>query len=168
MTRPHANPLFVRCERGERLVWSLVTAFRTGALVIPDYQRGRVWTPAQQSAFVGYALSRAPVAAFFVRQVNGCDGFQDELLDGQQRLAAMVDWLDGVVPATHWQTGEPIWCRSNADTNALNSLVVPVLELPFAASRRDALEVYLALNGGGTPHTADELERVRGLLRGEA
>lgn len=51
---------------------------------------------------------------------------------------------------------------------ALRSLTVPVLELPPDATRRDAIGVYLALNGGGTPHTADELERVRDLLRGES
>jgi hypothetical protein len=167
MSRPYANPLLLRCERGQRPLWSLVDAFCAGALVIPDYQRGRVWTPAQQSAFVGYALSRAPVPAFFIRQVNAPDGFRDELIDGQQRLTAMVAWLDGEVPATHWQTGEPIWCVSSADSAALRSLPVPVLELPPDATRRDAIGVYLALNGGGTPHTAAELERVRDLLRGE-
>lgn len=157
----------VRCERGMRLALNLVSAIRAGALIIPDYQRGRVWTPGQRSAFIGYMLSRAPLPAIVIRQVNATDGFRDEVLDGQQRLAAMVEWLDGDLPALHWRTGDPIWCKSRQDCDALGSIVVPVLELPHDATRRDALEVYLALNAGGTPHTADELARVQALLRSE-
>ncbi|EJH4818704.1 hypothetical protein LDZ95_23610 [Pseudomonas aeruginosa] len=30
--------------------------------------------------------------------------------------------------------------------------------------RADLLDHYLSINAGGTPHSADEIERVRGLL----
>lgn len=165
--RPAANPLFIRCQKMQRPVWTLIDQLRYGTLIIPDYQRGRVWTPAQQSAFVGYLFSWAPVPAFFIRQVNAPDGFRDELIDGQQRLCAVMDWAYRKIHADHWQTGEPIWCDSREDARVLLGVSVTTQELPVGATRADALSIYLAINGAGTPHTPEELERVRALLRRE-
>ena len=130
MIRPFANPTFVRCERGVRLISAPVDAYCDGRLIVPDYQR-------------------------------------DELVDGQQRLLAMVAWLAGVIPAIHYATGDPIWCHSSADASALRHITIPYLTLPVGSSRREAMEVYFALNSGGTPHTAEELESVRRRLREE-
>ena len=42
-----------------------------------------------------------------------------------------------------------------------------VFHVNYLKTRREVLEWYLQLNGGGTPHSQKELDRVRGLLEKE-
>ena len=93
---PWMNPLFLHSNRGGRQpLFALLRALGNGTLLVPHYQRQRVWTPEQQARWVGHVLSQAPCPAVCIRQVDGPDGFLDEIVDGQQRLEACRAWLAG-------------------------------------------------------------------------
>ncbi len=165
MSHPNdpAHPVFCRKQHRNQLIQGLVYALREKHLIVPDYQRGRVWTREQSEKWCGYVLSGAPLPSLMIREVNALDGgVRDELVDGQQRLAAIVDWLDGKIAAETWE-GRRV-TREHIGALRMLRLTIPVVAFPVGTSREDAITAYLAVNSGGTPHTADELARVRRTL----
>jgi hypothetical protein len=130
--------------------------------VSPDYQRGHVWTDEQRSAFCGYWLQGGTTPTLWIwhpPEVMG-NGPRPELIDGKQRLTALLKWWHGEIPAD--ADGRMIWVH---DTDK-RFRVYHSIHLTFVrlADRADVLRFYLRLNGGGTPHSPDELARVRALL----
>lgn len=126
----------------------------------PDFQRAHVWTEAQQIAYVEYRLLGGPASAtlFFY-----CSGYLSAnpgpvtIVDGKQRLEALRRFMRDDLPVFGYRLSEfadkPRMTRGG-------SIRFCVADL----DRRAALTWYLAINAAGTPHTADELERVRALL----
>ena len=167
MSHPNdpAHPAFYRKQHQNQFIQSLVYALRGKHLIVPDYQRARVWTREQSEKWCGYVLSGAPLPSVMIREVNALDGsIRDELVDGQQRLAAIVNWLDGKIAAETWD-GRRV-TREHISARRMLRLTIPVVAFPVGTSREDAITAYLAVNSGGTPHTADELARVRRMLGG--
>ena len=152
---------------GMRALGGLLRMMRLDELVIPEYQRGRVWTTDQQSAWVGFVLSRMPLPAVWIRQVNVYDGsteFRDELLDGQQRMTALLAWWSGDIPAVIPWSGEVAWCRSRRDQRALERCATPCMELPPTTTDAEAVSLYLTINTAGVQHTPEELNKARAWL----
>lgn len=158
-----AIPVLVQSASFVRLWGELLHQFERGQLVIPDWQRGRVWTREQQVNWVGHVLSQAPLPAIFIREVNTADDVADQLFDGQQRLAALHAWTRKEIPARLW-TGEEVWCLTGLHHRALERLTTPVCTLKVGTPEEEALRLYLALNTQCTPHTEAELDKVRRLL----
>jgi len=133
------------------------------AWVIPDYQRGRMWTHEQSSLFIGHVLLGGLQPAIYMHRGQGDTPI--EIIDGQQRLLAISAWIQGTISASVWHDGgrhEYLYAdlsQTEQMAMTLTSTIVYV-DLP----RRARLRLYLGLNGGGTPHTEAELVRVRDLL----
>jgi hypothetical protein len=129
----------------------------------PDYQREHVWSPAQQVAYVEYVLRGGEVAKNLTFNCVDWDSCKDahpviELVDGKQRLQAVLDFLDdriaifgGILRSQF--TG---WMRSHAGFK---------FRICSLTTRAEVLQLYLNINAGGTPHTEEELNRVRDLLK---
>jgi hypothetical protein len=160
--------LGTRKSKGSRPAWTLN----------PDYQRGPVWTHEQQERFIGHVLGGGLVSPLYVQRYEGPknapavyhagDAWLDlpnEVIDGQQRLRAIVAFITGEIAALVYHSGD--WHRyfyEDLDdvekrSRYLTSKIVFV-DLP----RADRLRFYLRLNGGGTPHSEEELDRVRKML----
>jgi len=82
----------------QHAVGELVEQFQKNALLInPEYQRGAVWTERQQGKFLDSIFREYPVPAVFIRAIEhqGLRGTHStfELVDGQQRLRALSDFL---------------------------------------------------------------------------
>lgn len=118
-----------------------------GWFVLPDFQRPPAWTEAQQVRFVESCWLGLPIGAFvFNRTYN--DGPNDALLlDGQQRVTAVLDYMAGRFAAFGMRYDElgaegrrewariPFTClQTNLETHA------------------QLAEVYDRLAYGGTPH----------------
>lgn len=142
-----------------------------GFLREPDYQRGRVWTEAQQIAFVeGMLRGTVPMDLRRI-QINIPHWEEDdpqgdlphriELVDGLQRLTAIERALAGELLLF----GKPpeFFQGTRYDLKRVNTWMVKFHVHTFAW-REDLLNYYLAINVGGTPHSASELDRVRELL----
>jgi hypothetical protein len=133
----------------------------------PDYQRAHVWSSQQQIDYVEFQLMGGDVsrtivfnAPFWTRHKVPPEETYVELLDGKQRLEAVRAFLRGDIKAfgTSFDEFEDRF---------------PTMEYRFRfhicclETREEVLSLYLKINAGGTPHSNEELDRVRNLLEAE-
>ena len=138
-----------------------------GVELDPDFQRGHVWTPAQRSAWMEHVLQGGMGGRELTFncprwQRTGCKG-PIVLVDGKQRIETVRKWLSGRLPAfgrkiEEWEDWKTYGIRAQ-----LLQVRMHVLE-----TRTELLGWYLRHNGGGTPHTRRELERVQRMMAGQA
>ncbi len=125
----------------------------------PDFQRGHVWTREQQIAYVEYIIrgGSSGKELYF-----NCVGWQGSykgpfvLVDGKQRLTAVLAFLDNEIPAfghlyKDYEDRIPSDCNFYMNVNNLKT-------------REEVLTWYLEMNSGGTPHTQEELQKVKDML----
>lgn len=63
----------------------------------PDYQRGEVWTLSQKQLLIDSLLNNIDVPKIYLREVRK-GSYEFEVVDGQQRLRAVFEYLDGDFP----------------------------------------------------------------------
>ena len=139
----------------------------------PDFQRGHVWTPEQQTAYVEAYLRGAlgeelrtitwncpQFAGPAVEDRAPSDlpqGFQ--CLDGLQRLTALEAWIKGDVQPFGLTLDD---LQGTAFDPHRMSYMIRFSVFAFQ-TRAEVLDYYLAINSGGTVHSQEELDRVRKL-----
>ena len=126
----------------------------------PDFQRGHVWTEQQQIAYVEYALSGGYSGKdIFFNYPNWQKDYNKNnvmvCVDGLQRLTAVQKFManDLKVFQKYYAndfTCIPTYCDFIFYVNGLKNYA-------------DVLKWYLEMNSGGTPHSQEELDRVRAL-----
>lgn len=137
----------------------------------PDFQRGHVWTQDQQSRYIEYLIrggqgSRTlywnhPCWTGLGRGKN-CDLPNDlVIVDGKQRLTAVLDFLDDKVPVFGYVLSE--WADPHAVIKRHSGIAFK-MHVNNLQTRAQLLQWYLDLNSGGTIHTSEEIDRVRSLL----
>lgn len=138
---------------------------KEGLNLDPDFQRIHVWTEAQQIAYVEFVLRGGSTGRTIYlnnpawqRQRESNDEFV--LVDGKQRVQALRRFFADEIPAfghlNSQYSDEPDFLRQGFKINVNN-----------LATREEVLRWYIEFNSGGTPHTAEEIDRVRGLLAEE-
>lgn len=139
--------------------WSTVCEVRLD----PDYQRCHVWTREQQRAYVEYMMRGGEVGRAIAWNSPGWpDGAEPiELVDGKQRLEAVRAFLRDDLPVFG---GNRFSEFDGAMRFHLHRFQFRICRL---RTRAEILDLYLNINAGGTPHTAEEIARVRA-LRAEA
>jgi hypothetical protein len=162
-------PMFPRAVYEIDLMWRSVESHvrdceREGLDVDPDFQRAHVWSVEQQRAYIEYMLRGGEVArTVYVNapdfNVNGYVGAT--LVDGKQRLEAVRAFMRGGLLVFG---GHAIGDFTDSPRIFAGRLKWCVTAL---RSRADVLDLYLNINAGGTPHTEEEIARVR-RLRAEA
>lgn len=130
--------------------------------MVPDFQRGHVWTTNQQTKYVEFILR----GGFSGKDIYwNCPGWMRsfkgplQLVDGLQRITAVLAFLENKIPAfghnfSQWEGHLPTHCFFNMHINNLNT-------------RTEVLKWYLDLNEGGIIHTYEEITRVKNLLEKE-
>lgn len=131
----------------------------------PDFQRDYVWKPEQKIRFMEYML-RGGTSGLDI--YTNCPTWQHGnlsisdpkswfvLVDGKQRLDAALGFLSNEFPIFGFYYREfedrprITTCNFRWHVNDL-------------ATREEVLSWYLDLNSGGTVHSEEELEKVRGL-----
>ena len=132
----------------------------------PDYQRHYCWTKTQKKLFVGAAIQNHNAIPIFWFNFGpkGSSEARSEVVDGKQRLNAILEWLDNKFPAV-CPCGESFWARDIDEYGERNLGMYTTLRMHFVKlSRPDVLNFYINLNSGGTVHSKMEIERVRALL----
>jgi hypothetical protein len=137
----------------------------------PDYQRGRAWTDDQCARFIGFLAEGGQAPVLWVQRWAYSSGKPDELLDGLQRVTAILRFLNNEVPM-ELTDGTRMYLRdlSERDQRMITSSVSgPNVTIQYVQyeTRAEVLQLYLRLNRGGTVHTEAEIERVRALLAAE-
>lgn len=131
----------------------------------PDFQRGHVWSKDKQIAYIEFALRGGTSAQdlYF-----NCPGYsagelgEYVLVDGKQRLTAVLDFLDDRVPVFGGH-------RFSDFADRLRALGNPSFRwrINDLRTRAEVLQWYLDLNTGGVVHTKEEIGKVKRLLAKE-
>ncbi len=134
----------------------------------PDFQRGYVWTEQQQVLFLENVLRRIVDESGLTIRFNnpvwsdsGLDGDlpdQTVCIDGLQRLTAVRKFIKGeltIFGIKHDDLPMHVILRDLR-------IVVQMYEFKF---KNDLLQFYLDINSGGTAHSAEELSRVKNLMK---
>lgn len=141
----------------------------------PDYQRGHVWSTDRSEKFMGHFLEGGMVPPIYVQRwdssKNAPPHLKDgnwwdyaEVVDGQQRIRAILAWIEGSILA-ELSDGRRIAYK---DFDEVERRFLPVLDVYFFdISRPERLKFYLKLNRSGVFHTDAEIDKVRKLLEDE-
>ena len=131
--------------------------------VDPDFQRGHVWTRAQQSAYIEFRLSGGMTGREI--HLNYETPLTPEqktmLVDGKQRVTAVLDFLADKIPV--WG----LFRSEITDFPRMDPEVSFIFHVNDLKTRADVLQWYIEMNTGGMVHSAEEIARVRGLLNEE-
>jgi hypothetical protein len=171
---PYSNECHFRMDDILEMVNGKRGSRGTALKLDPDYQRDHVWTKKQATTFVGFLLEGGQAPLIYMQRYDSnknvpagadyCD-MPIEVLDGQQRVRAIVAWMRNEIPAV-LTDGTKIWFK---DTDEVDRRGLPMMRIAFIdLNRKEQLRFYLALNRGGTVHTNKEIERVRTLLDAES
>lgn len=133
-----------------------------GLDINPDFQRGHVWTEAQQVAWLEFFLRGGKTGrVLYFNHVGWMRDWRGPfvIVDGKQRLEAIRRFLHNeiVVFGSHYREF----------TDRLRIIQTMKINVNDLNTRAEVLQWYIEFNAGGTPHTEREIDRVRGLLEAE-
>ncbi len=88
-----------------------------------------------------------------------CDYDDFVCVDGLQRITAITSFLNNEIPifGCHYEQFEDKINRCSASSN----LRININDLQ---TKKEVLEWYYEMNAGGTPHTDDELNKVKNMI----
>lgn len=146
-----------------------------GLNLTPDFQRGHVWTREQQIRFMEALIrnnlpSSSLLIQFNAPHFNEFSQYQGNLpmelqcIDGLQRITAIRQFLNNEFAVFGSLR------RSDLDGTSYGMGKVNYrvrIAIHAFQTRQEVLQFYLDLNSGGTPHSPEEIERVRQLLHVE-
>ena len=139
----------------------------SGTLVLtPKFQRRGVWTPAARSYFINSLLRRMPVPPIYLRNVQSSTGDKviHEVIDGQQRISAVLDYVDGKYRlsaslAPSW-AGRVFSKLAPDEQQAIRSYGFSS-EIFQGISDEEVLAIFARLNTYSVPLNAQELRNGR-------
>lgn len=162
-------PQFPRAHYEIDVEWPYIEAWIAGQEAYglnlePDFQREHVWTKAQQTAYIEHCLQGGEVGRVIVFNCDNWDVPSKsgvfEIVDGKQRLQAVRAFLRDEVPVF----GQNVYSKMGRVRFLCANFKLRICNLK---NRADVLRLYLKINAGGTPHTKQEIERVKKLLAKE-
>lgn len=130
---------------------------------LPSWQREEKWTDQQKRRFIEGIFLGLGCGYYVVHQMDwDLDAnplpMAGWLLDGQQRIAAIRDFVYGQLSifdgVRYGDLDRPTQLRR------FRRQAFPCIEIPYQVDEEHLKEVYRRLNFGGTPHTAADLARV--------
>jgi hypothetical protein len=132
----------------------------------PKFQRRGVWKPAARSFFIDTLLRQMPVPPIYIRQTQSAerDRVLREVIDGQQRISAVLDFLDGKYRLT--KTLKATWAGktfeglSPAERDRITAYGFSA-EVFHGISDLEVLEVFSRLNTYSVALNAQELRNGR-------
>lgn len=150
-----------------RIVESLMYMHYHGGVDFdPDYQRGSVWSDDDReklldSIFAGREIGRF---VFCDRDTSEWlkDGLMYEIIDGKQRLLTLLAFYENRFKYRGYYYND----LSPKDRNCFLNCITAVAKVRDV-SRKEVLEIFLALNECGRPVSEDILDNVRELIKAE-
>ena len=137
----------------------------------PDFQRGHVWTLEQRVAYLE-GVFRGTVgdsqrviqfnAPHWESEQHGGDlPSEIQIVDGLQRLTSIRQFMAGELRIFNGLHVEDFDGSRYSPRMGQYRLKFSIHNFIW---RRDLLSYYLDINTGGTPHSLEEIDRVKGLL----
>lgn len=131
--------------------------------MLPEFQRGHVWSRDQQIAFIEFMLRGGKVNPIYFNcpswRFKVPDGLYDEYVcvDGLQRITAICAFIHNEI------TAFGSYFKDFEDPKFLNNITIKI-NINDLKTEKEVLQWYLDINTGGTPHTELELSKVKHLL----
>jgi hypothetical protein len=131
----------------------------------PDFQRSYVWTQAQQISYIENMLRGFPTGRDIYfnhptwKTFEDADKYPLQCLDGQQRIGAVVEFMENRLPIFDGNFFKDIDGYIPWSDRAHFNICISNMK-----SRRDVISAYINLNFAGTAHTSDEKDRLVRLL----
>lgn len=127
----------------------------------PDFQRGHVWTEQQQISYIEFLLrgGKSGRVIYFNCPTWSCGGRDCEFVcvDGLQRTTAIIRFINNEIPAFG------IYYKDFEDKLPMDiDVLINVNELQ---TKKEILQWYIEMNEGGTPHSQDEIDRVKQMMK---
>ncbi len=146
-----------------------------GFELVPDFQRGHVWTREQQQHYVESFIRNAIPESGRYLQFN-CPHFMKtgnfneddrdvpagfQCIDGVQRITAMEAFFNNDFTVFSGMRAEDF----NGTTYSITTMTSTFRVGVHAFNKKaDVLKHYLDINAGGTPHSPEEIARIREML----
>ncbi len=139
-----------------------------GDIIIPKFQRGFVWKPAQASRLIESFLMGLPVPSIFV-YIQREAGQKQLVIDGQQRLQSVFGFFNGKLPNgrdfrltgvdQRWEGKGYIDLEHSEQATLLTSVlrVVNIEQLEPDHEDSSVYQIFERLNTGGTMLTPQEI-----------
>jgi hypothetical protein len=132
----------------------------------PKFQRRGVWTAAARSFFIDTLLRQMPVPPIYIRIVQSEDRKRSvrQVIDGQQRISCILDYLDGKFRLSRTLPG--MWAGKSFEgltPNEKQQITTYTLssELFYGISDSEVLQIFSRLNTYSVPLNAQELRNGR-------
>lgn len=134
-----------------------------GLILNPDFQRGHVWTEEQQEKYVEHILRGGTSGkeiflnkpSWHSKAVTDYDDFV--CVDGLQRITAIMKFQSNELKVFgllyNEFEGEP--------REITTRISIRINDLQY---EKDVLQWYIEMNEGGTPHTKEEIQKVKDML----
>jgi hypothetical protein len=148
----------------QRDLSGLLSAYRSshcGIDLDPDYQRGLVWTLEDKQKLLSSIFNCIDIGKFtFIKRPYTYEGKLLEVLDGKQRINAIVEFSEGRFE----YLGRTYFTLNNHDRHHFDSYSISWAEIP-TVTQKQKYEYFLRLNTGGKPIDQQHIEKVKTLLQ---
>lgn len=134
-----------------------------GLLLNPDFQRGHIWTEKQQIAWLEYHLRGGKSGnTIYLNNPLWKDGSIPKhgeyvCVDGLQRITAAQRFIHNEIKVFGSYFNE-------YEDRIRVSQATMILNVNDLKTKKEVLQWYVDMNSGGTPHTDDEIERVKRMI----
>lgn len=134
-----------------------------GLQLNPDFQRGHIWTEEQQIAYLEYFFRGGNSGKVIYlnkpdwNNAGTVNGYNDFVcVDGLQRITAAQRFINDEIPifGAYFSEFEDKPRMRNCFKLNINDL----------KTKEAVLQWYIDMNAGGTPHSIEEIDRVKQLL----
>ena len=147
----------IRLSFSTRTIDSLIsTAYHFGLDMDPDYQRGYVWTDEDRVALIDSVFNNIDIGKFVLVHNDYTDEYLYEILDGKQRVRALLDFYENRFP----YKGKYFNDLSIRDQFWFCQKTIPVAEVD-KTNRKALLRYFLMLNTAGKTMAQEHLDSVR-------
>lgn len=120
----------------------------------PAFQRGYVWSQEQKQRFIEYLVSGGMSGRDIFINATNWDNKKDVnmvLVDGKQRLSAIMDFINGVFPIYNNVFVSDLRYRDRANIRIK-------ININNIEDYADIVRWYISMNTGGSIHTEDDLK----------
>jgi len=131
--------------------------YHRGIINNPDYQRGYAWTEEDKKELIKSIFEGCDIGKFiFINKPHPENRL--EVLDGKQRLSAIMGYIEGYFKYKGFFFHE----LSRADQRAFKSLMIQSIELDGdRTSKKEILKLFLTVNHAGVPQTAGHIAKIQ-------
>lgn len=145
--------------------------FHFGIDVNPEYQRGNVWTEEQKVKLIDSIFNNINIGSFvFVEKKWFTDEHEItsemfEILDGKQRLTAIIDYVSSKFPykGKYWHELSP-YSQSQFENQGILVGEMKLNRKDKEYNRKQVIEQFVRLNEGGTSMDKEILYKAKKMI----